>query len=106
LRGLAVTAEKRMSALPDVPAMGELGHPGLIGDTFQGLFARAGTPQAVTAKLHEHVMKALAAPDVRERMIALGFDIVGNTPEQFAAQVKNDIGRWGKVIRDAGIKAD
>ena len=106
LRGLAVTAEKRMSALPDVPAMGELGFPGMIGDTFQGLFARAGTPHAITAKLFDHVMKALAAPDVRERMIALGFDIVGNTPEQFAAQVKNDIGRWGKVIRDAGIKAD
>jgi tripartite-type tricarboxylate transporter receptor subunit TctC len=106
LRGLAVTAEKRMSALPDVPAMGELGYPAMTGDTFQGLFARAGTPHAITAKLHEHVMKALAAPDVRERMIALGFDIVGNTPEQFAAQVKTDIGRWGKVIREAGIKAD
>ncbi|HEX2830569.1 MAG TPA: tripartite tricarboxylate transporter substrate binding protein [Burkholderiales bacterium] len=106
LRGLAVTAEKRMSALPDVPAMGELGYPAMTGDTFQGLFARAGTPRAITAKLHEHVMKALAAPDVRERMIALGFDIVGNTPEQFAAQVKTDIGRWGKVIREAGIKAD
>jgi tripartite-type tricarboxylate transporter receptor subunit TctC len=106
LRGLAVTAEKRMSALPDVPAMGELGYPGMTGDTFQGLFARAGTPQAITSMLHQHVMKALAAPDVRERMIALGFDIVGNSPEQFAAQVKNDIVRWGKVIREAGIKAD
>ena len=48
----------------------------------------------------------MTAPDVRERMIALGFEVVGNTPEQFAAQIKSDIGRWGKVIRDAGIKAD
>src|SRR4051812_47243431 len=87
LRGLAVTAEKRMSALAEVPAMGELGYPAMIGDTFQGLFARAGTPPAIVAKLHEHVLKALAAPDVRERMSTLGFDIVGNTPAQFAAQV-------------------
>ena len=106
LRGLAVTAEKRMSALPDVPAMGELGYPGMIGDTFQGMLIPAATPRAITAKLHEHIMKALAAPDVRERMIALGFEVVGNTPEQFAAQIKTDIARWGKVIREAGIRAD
>jgi tripartite-type tricarboxylate transporter receptor subunit TctC len=106
LRGLAVTAEKRMSALPDVPAMGELGYPGMIGDTFQGMFVQASTPRAITSKLHEHILKALGASDVRERMTALGFEVVGNTPDQFAAQVKTDIARWGKVIREAGIKAD
>ena len=106
LRGLAVTADKRAAALPDVPAMGELGISGMVGDTFQGMLVPAGTPRAITSKLHEHIMKALAAPDVRDRMGTLGFDIVGNTPEQFAAQIKNDIARWGKVIREAGIKAD
>ena len=106
LRGLAVTADKRASALPDVPAMGELGISGMVGDTFQGMLVPAGTPRAITSKLHEHIIKALAAPDVRERMATLGFDIVGNTPEQFAAQIKSDIARWGAVIRQAGIKAD
>ena len=106
LRGLAVTAEKRMSALPDVPAMGELGYSGMIGDTFQGMLIPAATPREITAKLHAHIMKALGASDVRERMTGLGFEVVGNTPEQFAAQIKNDIARWGKVIREAGIRAD
>jgi tripartite-type tricarboxylate transporter receptor subunit TctC len=106
LRGLAVTAEKRTAALPDVPSMGELGMPGMVGDTFQGLFVPAATPRAITARLHTDVMKALAAPDVRERLAVIGLEPIGNTPEQFAAQIKSDIARWGKVIREAGIKAE
>jgi len=106
LRGLAVTAEKRMSALPDIPSTGELGMKGLTGDTFQGVFARAGTPQPILTRLHAEITKALALPDVREKLGGLGFEPCGNTPEQFTAQVKTDIERWGKVIRDAGIKAE
>jgi tripartite-type tricarboxylate transporter receptor subunit TctC len=106
LRGLAVTAEKRTPALPDVPAMGELGIKGMVGDTFQGVFARAGTPKAILSLLHAEIAKALALPDVRERLAALGFDPCGNTPEEFTAQVNADIARWGKVIQEANIKVN
>jgi tripartite-type tricarboxylate transporter receptor subunit TctC len=106
LRGLAVTAGKRTPALPDVPALEELGIKGMDADTFQGVFAPAGIPKLVLARLHRDIMKALAAPDVRERLTTLGFEPVGNTPEAFTAQVRSDIARWGKVIREANIKVD
>ena len=106
LRGLAVTADKRTAVLPDVPSTAELGIPGMSGDTFQGMLVPAGTPRPITARLHADLMKALAAPDVRERMAAIGLEPIGNTPEQFAAQIKADIARWGAVIRQAGIKVD
>lgn len=106
LRGLAVTAEKRMSALPEVPAMGELGFSGMVGDTFQGVLLPAGTPHAIATQLHGKITQALATPDMRDRLTAIGFETIGNTPEQFSAQIKADIARWGKVIREAGIKAE
>lgn len=106
LRGLVVTADKRTPALPDVPGTGELGIKGLTGDTFQGVFARAGTPKAIISRLHGELAKALALPDVRERLGAIGFDPCANSPEAFTAQVKSDIERWGRVIREAQIKAD
>jgi tripartite-type tricarboxylate transporter receptor subunit TctC len=106
LRALAVTADKRMALLPEVPALGELGYKGMAGDTFQGVFAPAGIPKPVLARLHGDIMKAMAAPDVRERLTAIAMEPVGNTPEQFAAQIRADIERWGKVIRDGNIKVD
>jgi tripartite-type tricarboxylate transporter receptor subunit TctC len=106
LRGLAVTAEKRMALLPDVPAMGELGYKGMEGDTFQGVFAPAATPKPVIARLHGDIMKAMATQDMRDRLTAIAMIPVGNTPDAFTIQVKNDIARWAKVIRDGGIKAD
>ncbi len=106
LRGLAVTADQRTAALPEVPAMGELGIAGMAGDTFQGLFVPAGMPKPVFARLHSEIMKALARPDVRERLVAIGFDPIGNSPQEFAAQVKTDIAKWRKVIQEVGIKAD
>ena len=106
LRGLAVTADRRASALPEVPALGELGIKGMNADTFQGVFAPAGIPKAVLSRLHGDIMKALASADVRERLAGLGFEPVANSPEQFASQVKSDIERWGQVIRAAGIKVD
>jgi tripartite-type tricarboxylate transporter receptor subunit TctC len=104
LRALAVTADKRSSALPDVPATAELGAPELTGDTFQGVFMPAGVSKQIQLRLHGEIMKAMALPDVRERLIALGFEPIANSPEAFGAQVKADIARWGKVIRDANIK--
>jgi tripartite-type tricarboxylate transporter receptor subunit TctC len=106
LRGLAVTADKRVAALPEVPAMGELGIAGMSGDTFQGVLVPAGTPKQITGRLYADIKKALAAAEVRERLITIGFEPIGNSPEEFAAQIRSDIARWGKVIRDAQIKAD
>ena len=104
LRGLAVTADKRASAMPDIPSTAELGAPELTGDTFQGVFVPSGVSKDIQARLHRDILKALAAPDVRERLITLGFEPIANTPEAFAAQVRGDIERWGKVIRAANIK--
>jgi tripartite-type tricarboxylate transporter receptor subunit TctC len=106
LRGLAVTADQRTAALPDVPSTGELGIAGMAGDTFQGVFVPAGMPKPVFARLHREIMQALALPDVRERLVAIGFEPIGNSPEAFAAQVKADIAKWRKIIQDAKIKVD
>ena len=104
LRALAVTADKRSSALPDVPATAELEAPELTGDTFQGVFMPAGVSKDIQSRLHREIMKAMALPEVRERLITLGFEPIANSPEAFSAQVKADIARWGKVIREANIK--
>ncbi len=106
LRGLAITADKRSALLPEVPATGELGYKGLEADTFQGVFAPAGVPSPVIARLHGELMKIMASQDMRERLAAIAMSPVGNTPAEFTEQVKADIARWGKVIRDSGIKVD
>jgi tripartite-type tricarboxylate transporter receptor subunit TctC len=104
LRALAVTSAKRSSALPDVPTMAEAGFPGQEADTLQGVLVPAATPKEIVALLHRELVKAIAAPDVQQRFAELGFDAAGTTPEQFAAQIKDEIAKWGKVIREANIK--
>ena len=106
LRALAVTAAKRSAALPDVPSIVEAGFKGQEADTLQGVLVPAGTPRAIVTKIHGDIAKALALPDAKERVTGLGFDIITSTPEQFAAQIKVEIDKWGKVIRASGVKAD
>lgn len=106
LRALALTSAKRSSALPDVPTMAEAGFKGQEADTLQAVLLPAGTAKAIVTKLHADIVKILAQPDVKERVAGLGFDIVANTPEQFAAQIKVEIAKWEKVIRAAGLKVD
>ena len=106
LRGLAVTAEKRMTLLPEVPSMGELGFPAQKGDTFQGLFAPVNTAKSTITRIHSDVMKIMASQDMKDRLEAIAMLPVGNSPDEFTQQVKNDITRWGKVVRDSGIKPD
>jgi tripartite-type tricarboxylate transporter receptor subunit TctC len=106
LRALAVTTPKRSSALPEVPTLAEAGLPDQEADTMQGILVPAGTPKAVIDLLHREIVKAMALPDVKERMAVLGFEPVANTPEEFAARIKVEIPKWAKVIRDANIKAE
>ena len=106
LRALAVTSAKRSSALPDVPSMSEAGFRGQEADTLQGVLVPAGTSKAIVTKLHADIAKVLSQQDAKERVASLGFDVVASSPEQFAAQIRTEIEKWGKVIKAAGIKAD
>jgi tripartite-type tricarboxylate transporter receptor subunit TctC len=106
VRGLAVTAPKRSSALPDVQTMAEAGFKGQEADTLAGFLVPAGTPKPVVIKLSTELQRILAQPDIRERIAGQGFDVIASTPEQFAAQIRSEVEKWGKVIRSAGIKVD
>jgi tripartite-type tricarboxylate transporter receptor subunit TctC len=104
LRAFAVTSRKRSAAMPDMPTMIELGYPDFEAVPWFGLMAPAGTPRAIVDKLHGETVKVLAMPDVKKRLNELGLDLVGNTPEEFAAVIAREIPQWAKVIRGAGIK--
>src|SRR5262245_56244909 len=104
LRVLAVNSEKRTAAMPEVPTIVEAGFPGINGDSWVGVLVPAGTPKDIIALLQREIAKALAAPDMKERLLALGCDAVGSTPEEFSARIRNEIPFWGDVIRAANIK--
>jgi tripartite-type tricarboxylate transporter receptor subunit TctC len=104
LRVLAVNSEKRTLALPDVPTMEEAGFPRINGDSWVGVLVPAGTPKEIIALLQREIAKALALPDMKERLVALGCDPVGSTPEEFAQRIRSEIEMWGNVIRAANIK--
>jgi tripartite-type tricarboxylate transporter receptor subunit TctC len=103
LRGLAVTAAKRSSALPDVPTMAEAGVTGQESETMQGIFLPAGAPNEIVNLLNSEIAKAMALPDVKEKCAQLGFEVVANKPDEFAAYIKKEVDKWGKVIKDANI---
>jgi len=105
LRGLAQTALKRSPNIPEFPTVAESGFPGFEAVSWFGLMVPAGTPAAITNKLHQDTLKVLAQPDMRASFTKLGLDTVGNTPGEFAAIIKSDIGKWAKVIKEAGITA-
>ena len=104
LRVLAMNSEKRTAAMPDVPTIVEAGFPGINGDSWVGVLVPAGTPKDIIALLQREIAKALALPDMKERLVALGCDAAGGTPEEFAARIKREIPFWGDVIRSANIK--
>ena len=106
LRALATTGPKRSPAAPDIPTIAESGVPGYVVTTFYGLSAPAKTPRPILERLHIETVRALKAPDVREKLQGLGAEPVGNTPEQYAAFMQNEIAKWAKVIKAAGIKAE
>ncbi len=106
LKALAVTSATRSSALPDIPTIAESGVPGYDISAWFGLVAPAATNPDIIARLHAASIKALAAPDVRTRFTQLGFEAIGNTPAQFQQTIQSDLARFGKIIRDAGIKPE
>jgi tripartite-type tricarboxylate transporter receptor subunit TctC len=101
-----VTTPKRSPALPEVPTLAEAGLPEQEADTMQGILVPADTPRPIIDLLHREIVNVMALPDVKERMAALGYEPVANTPEEFAARIKAEIPTWGKVIRDANIRAE
>ena len=106
LRALAVTSEKRLPQLPDVPTMAEAGFPSFEVSSWQGLLAPAGTPPAIVAKLQAQVVRILALPEVRQRLAAVAAEPVGSTPAQFRAHIAAEITRWAEVARRAGLALD
>jgi tripartite-type tricarboxylate transporter receptor subunit TctC len=106
LRGLAVLSVKRAAALPEVPTNAEAGVPDLESDTLTGIVAPTGTANEVIERWRGEIAKAVAAPDVKERLQALGFAPVANTPDEFGARIKAEIAKWSKVVHDAHIRAD
>jgi tripartite-type tricarboxylate transporter receptor subunit TctC len=106
LRPLAVTSAKRVDDLPNVPTINESGFKGFDAVTWFGLLAPAGTPKDVIAKLNAEFNKALANPELRKKLGDEGADAASGTPEQFAALIKDEIPRWGKVVKESGAKVD
>jgi tripartite-type tricarboxylate transporter receptor subunit TctC len=106
LRALAVTSKTRSQLLSDTPTTAEAGYPQIEGDSWVGLLAPAGTPNEIIGALRREIVAILALPDVKERLPALGFEVVGCTPEEFAHRIKVETEIWGKVIRAANIKPE
>jgi tripartite-type tricarboxylate transporter receptor subunit TctC len=104
VRALAVTSATRLAEFPDLPTVAEAGVPGYQFATWYGVFAPAGTPPAIVARLHDEFNKAMQSPDIHARMVEMGFDsTLTATPADFGALVRADLARFAKLIKDAGI---
>ena len=106
LRALGVAAAERVAALPDVPTFAEQGLKDQEADTLTGLVVPAGTPKEIVDLLQQEIAKAVAQPDVKEKLATLGFIPVANTPAEFGARIKAEIEKWGKVVRDAKLRIE
>ena len=104
LRPLAVTSAKRVSQLPDVPTLAEAGVPGQDQEAPQGIWAPAGTPREIIDQLYREIAKAVATPEMKAQMAAIGFEPAAVPPDEFAARIKADMPKWAKVIHDANIR--
>jgi tripartite-type tricarboxylate transporter receptor subunit TctC len=104
VRALAVTSKTRSQIFPDVPTMTEVGYPQIEGDSWVGILVPAGTPAEIIAVLYRESTKILAQSDMKERLAALGYDLVASTPKEFATRIVAEIEMWAKVIQAANIK--
>lgn len=106
LKPLAIAGARRVPQAPDVPTVNEAGVPGFEATTWFGVMVPAGTPNPVISQLHGAFSAALNAPEVRERLLAQGFELVGSTPKQFAAYIKAEIPKWANVVKASGAAVD
>jgi tripartite-type tricarboxylate transporter receptor subunit TctC len=106
VRALSVTSASRSNAAPDLPTLSEAGLPGFESTTWQGLAVPAATPREIIARLHAESVKIVQSEEVRAKLQAMGTDPVGSTPEQFSAYIKSETVKWGKLIRDIGLRLE
>jgi tripartite-type tricarboxylate transporter receptor subunit TctC len=106
LRALGVTSAKRTPLAPEVPTIAEAGVPGYEASGWYAVLAPAGTPQLIIARLRRELINSLADREVKERFAANGVEPIGTTPEQFAATMREEYVKWGKVVRSAGVKSE
>src|SRR5438128_970316 len=106
VRAIGIAATERAPQIPDVPTFAEQGLNGQEADTLTGIVAPAGTPKEIVELLSREIAKSVARPDVRERLAVLGFKPVANTPDEFAARIKLEMEKWGKVVRDANLRIE
>jgi tripartite-type tricarboxylate transporter receptor subunit TctC len=106
LRALAVTSATRAPALPDVPTIAESGLPGFEASSWFGIVAPAGTPPAIIAKLNTEVAKWLASPEGKEKLVSIGANAGGGSPEDFARHIQAETAKWAKVVKESGAKVD
>ncbi len=104
LRALAVASGRRSQVAPQLPTVAESGVPGYEIDVWHATMAPAATPKEIVARLYEEIARILAQPDVRERLLAMGLEPVGNSPDQFAAYLRAEVAKWAKVVREADIR--
>jgi tripartite-type tricarboxylate transporter receptor subunit TctC len=106
LRALAVASSNRIAILPEVPTLAQSGYPGILSENWYGLYAPAGTPKEIIARLYTELSKAVADADTRQKLAAQGAETRELTPEQSAAFVHAEIVKWAKVVKDSGAKID
>jgi len=106
LKALAVTSPKRSAVLPEVPTVAESGYPGYEYTGWYGLFAPAGTPGAIIRRLHAQTTAALQDRDVRTKLVDLGMEPTGTSPEQFASAIRTSLPKQAKLIAESGMKPD
>jgi tripartite-type tricarboxylate transporter receptor subunit TctC len=104
VKAIAVTSARRATALPELPTLAESGVPGFEATATVGMLAPAGTPRALVLRLNQDVHRVVNEPAMREQLLARGLEIALSTPEEFARYIRNEIERWGRVVRDAGIR--
>jgi tripartite-type tricarboxylate transporter receptor subunit TctC len=106
LRGLAVTSGRRVPAFSELPTVAEAGVPGFDVSAWAGAIVPAGVPKTIIARLNAELNKALATPSVRDKLPEMGLEIVGGTPEQYAAHIKSEAVKWADVVKRSGAKID
>ncbi len=106
VRTLAVAGAQRFALLPEVPTVAEAGVPGYAIHNWAGVFVAAGTPRPIIDRLNVEIVKALAAPDVRQKLLEMGLVAATNTPDQFASFIQSETVKWAKVVKDANLKLD